>query len=743
MSRRRPIVIALLFGAGLIAGLLHFWGTIGAAVALALLFRHREGAATAAALMALGVVMGSIAVAADANSCGTRLRPGRQELIVEPTDPARRQHTRVRLRLSGFPCVGVVAGRWPVGALERQGRVRAVVRWIPRDGVLGRGVGTMVVEDVLEVLREPAVMFRLRRWIMNSVADLYGPRAPVVNALVLNRKDGLDPAVREAFVRAGLVHLLAISGFHVGVVVLWVLAACRLLRLSRLAALGITTATVTAYVALLGWPPAASRAAVLAVLVMGSRLRQRHVSSGTILAVTVLLLLLAGPWTVAQVGAWLSVVALTGVMAFERWGRRVLGGGWFVRSVAASLGATLATAPVTAAVFGTVSFTGIVLNVVAMPLAGLALPAVFGSVLIAPVVPPLGEALATSGGLLLAGLTWLARWGAGVPGGALVTTAGWPAALPWLAVLGLALWLMGRRNTSQEAARRALWLVAGAAWMVLLWPGGAPAGESGLALHFLDVGQGDGIAIRTPGGHWVVVDGGPRTGRWDAGRRTVVPFLRRHGVKRLEAVVVTHADADHLGGIPSIVDAVQTEMVLEPGGAPETSMYLAFLDELAAAGIAWRPGRAGDRFDIDGVVFEVVHPDTSWAQWGHDINEDSIVLLVRYGGFEALLTGDIGLPAELALQGRIGRVDVLKVGHHGSKGSTGEEWLEELAPSTAIISVGLNRYGHPAAGVIERLDRHGVSVWRTDHEGDVTIRTDGRTFSVIGRGRQELLTAVP
>ena len=206
---------------------------------------------------------------------------------------------------------------------------------------------------------------------------------------------------------------------------------------------------------------------------------------------------------------------------------------------------------------------------------------------------------------------------------------------------------------------------------------------------------------------------------------------------------MTHADADHLGGIPSILGAVPTGIVLEPGGAPESSMYLAFLDELVAVGIAWRPGRAGDRFDIDGVVFEVVHPDTTWEEWGHDINEDSIVLLVRYGDFEALLTGDIGLPAELALQGRIGRVDVLKVGHHGSNGSTGEEWLEELAPSTAIVSVGNNRYGHPAAAVIERLERHGVSVWQTDQEGHITIRTDGRTFTVAGSKRHEARAVGP
>ena len=118
------------------------------------------------------------------------------------------------------------------------------------------------------------------------------------------------------------------------------------------------------------------------------------------------------------------------------------------------------------------------------------------------------------------------------------------------------------------------------------------------------------------------------------------------------------------------------------------------------------------------------------------------MLLIRYGQFEALLAGDIGFPAELALRGRIGRVEVLKVGHHGSDGSTADEWLEELAPSTAIVSVGTNRYGHPSAGAIERLDRHGVSVWRTDREGHITIRTDGHYYSVTGRGRREARAVV-
>jgi competence protein ComEC len=121
------------------------------------------------------------------------------------------------------------------------------------------------------------------------------------------------------------------------------------------------------------------------------------------------------------------------------------------------------------------------------------------------------------------------------------------------------------------------------------------------------------------------------------------------------------------------------------------------------------------------------------GRWGEDVNEDSLVLLVEYGDFQALLAGDAGFPAEAAMRGRLRPVDLLKVGHHGSRGSTGDAWLDALAPPVAVISLGRNDYGHPAPATLERLRTHGVAVHRTDREGTITVVTDGRRMTVRSR----------
>jgi competence protein ComEC len=147
-------------------------------------------------------------------------------------------------------------------------------------------------------------------------------------------------------------------------------------------------------------------------------------------------------------------------------------------------------------------------------------------------------------------------------------------------------------------------------------------------------------------------------------------------------------------------------------------------------------GSRGQRFTLDSVTFTILHPDRGWAGWGEDINEDSLVLLVEYGSFQALFAGDAGFPAELEMRHRTRPVDLLKVGHHGSRGSTGDEWLDALRPRAAVISVGQNRYGHPAPETLARLRRHAVAVWRTDRDGSVTVSTDGSEMTVESRGRK-------
>jgi competence protein ComEC len=489
------------------------------------------------------------------------------------------------------------------------------------------------------------------------------------------------------------------------------------------------------YVGFLGWPAPAARAAALAVLLALSRLRQRRVEANALLSATCLCVLLLDPWAIVDLGGWLSASALWGATIFTRWTDRSLGASLGWRTLASSVGATLATAPLTAAVLGTVALIGILLNFAAIPLAALAIPGVFASLLVYPVWPWLAGALAGGAGLGLHLLELLARMGAMVPYGHLATTAEPRGAAPWLAVLLISLWATGKRNTVSEAARRWGWGSVAFLGVSLLrgWAPGSADGGGGFALHFLDVGQGDGAVLRTPAGRWILIDAGPISDAGDAGGRVVVPFLTRHGARRLALAFVSHAHADHLGGVPSVLQRFHAGVVIEPGELVPDPLYYRFLEELSTEAIPWHAGRRGERFQLDSLDFTILHPDRHWSGWGEDLNEDSLVLLIEYRDFEVLFAGDAGFPAEREMRGVTRRVDLLKIGHHGSRGSTSDEWLDSLQPETAVISVGRNNYGHPAPETLSRLRQHGVAIWRTDQDGPVTVTTDGRRMTIQSR----------
>ena len=450
-------------------------------------------------------------------------------------------------------------------------------------------------------------------------------------------------------------------------------------------------------------------------------------------------MLVLDPWAVLDAGAWLSAGALTGALIATRWSDRTLGTSWFWRTLSGSVGATLATAPVTAALFGTVSIAGLGLNFLAIPLAAVAIPGVLLSLIGAAILPPAAPPLAAASGALLGLLDQVAWWGGAWDGAAITLPAEPRSALPWIALLAVVGWGISGRASRWEALRR--WALAGAAasWFLLAVDGVRGADiDSGLTLHFLDVGQGDAAVLHTPGGHWVLIDAGPVGEGWDAGRRVVVPFLERHRASAVALVLLSHAHADHLGGLPAVIDRYPPGRVLEPAELVADPLYSGWLGELEAHDIPWRAARSGQTFELDSVRFTVLHPDTAWPGWQEDLNEDSIVLLLEYHGFRALFSGDAGLPAESWLAGRIGPVDLLKVGHHGSRSATGQRWLAELAPRVAVISAGRgNRYGHPHREVIDRLLADSVSLWRTDLDGTVDITVDSLRFVVRGRSRTQ------
>lgn len=732
------LLLAIAFGAGLVTGLSRFPDPLSVVTAIAAAWwllpqpPHRALAVT----LLLGMVYGQRTADAAESHCARRLPHGESTLILRTIEPGL---DAGRVEVLTPRCNGVVSARWPEGVAIAAGReVGVTARWIPRPGLLARPGGTLVVGTVLSEGRgQVGLVARGRSAVTETILRQFGDRAPLVEALVTGRRGGIDPTVREAFVGAGLIHLLAISGFHVGLLGGWLLLLLRVggapRHMAELAAAGATIA----YAAWLGWPAPATRAATLLLGVALARARQRHPRFDGLLGVSALCVMARTPWSVVDLGAWLSFAAVAGVGWALGWSDRALGRATWQRALAASVGATLVTAPIAALVLGRVATVGIILNLVAIPVVAAAMPAVLLALALDPVAPYLAGSFASTANLLLAILTRLALAGAGWPGASSLGAAGWGAALPWMAALVAALWVTHGRTTRREATRRAAWIMVLVVWWPLLATIATlrpAAGDEGLALHLLDVGQGDAIAVRTPGGHWVMVDAGPAGTSGDAGQRVVGPYLARQGVRRIEVFVLSHAHRDHVGGGASVVSRFPVGLALDPGEPFAESGYDAWLEMLAARGSRWRVARAGDAWELDGVTFRVVHPPATWSHRGHDLNEDSIVLEVTYGPFRALLTGDAGFPAESALAvAGDGPVSLLKVGHHGSRGSTAEAFLAAIAPQAAVISVGRNGYGHPAPLTLQRLAAARVPVWRTDRDGTVRVTTDGRTFTVTGR----------
>ncbi len=284
-------------------------------------------------------------------------------------------------------------------------------------------------------------------------------------------------------------------------------------------------------------------------------------------------------------------------------------------------------------------------------------------------------AAGAGGGLAL--LDLIARLAASVPLGHVVMTAGWLAAGEWLAVVAVCWWLWRSPRRPWLLAARLALIAAVGCWALVV-RGVSLDAPGRLTVHYLDVGQGDAAALRTLAGRWIVIDGGPRTPERDAGRRVVIPFLRGAGVERLALVVATHGDADHLGGLPAVIDAFHPGLVLEPGEPLGRPLYLEFLATVEGAGAAWHPARAGDRVDVDGVLLEVLSPDSAWLAQPMDVNEHGVVLRVTFGRVRLLFAADVGLPVEARLAGRVGPVEALKVGHHGSRSATSDAWLAEL-----------------------------------------------------------------
>ncbi len=670
---------------------------------------------------------------------------------------------RVQLHVAGT-LAGPTARTWTAGRTVRvSAALRAPrvsqnpggpsIRWqtLRRPHVLTGSVKSAALVDVERGAfwneAAAAVRRRVRDVTARYVAPRDGQSAAVVAAILIGDRAGLAPGVERRLQVAGTYHVIAISGGNVALLTALCFFSLRAVLGSRRLVVALTIMVVVSYGWIVGGDPSVMRAVTAACLVLVVHAAGLVPDPVHLVGAVALILVTAHPLLVVDVGAWLSFGATLGIIVgagrLVRWagvGRRLGGRPWVRRVVltplatllAATICAEVTLLPVQANVFSRVGAAGLGLNFIAIP----AMACVQVAGLAAVVLACASDTLASAAG-----------WAAHVSAAVLLGSARLVDHLPWLsmpvrrrrspgpsctyvclvAAVATRLSCVGRRLAAAGAALCAL---AIAAAPTLEWAAPPPGV---LRVTLVDVGQGDAILVQFPDRHALLVDTAGSVGSFDVGRRVVTPAAWALGVRRLDWLLVTHPDLDHAGGGVSILEDLDPREVWEGIAVPTNGPRSALVDAARRRTKVWRTVRAGHRLDVGGATLEVLHPpEPDWER--RDVrNDDSVVLRLRYGDAEFLLAGDAGVEFESTWTPPpdLGPFRLLKAGHHGSRSSSAERFVDAYDPDVVLVSAGQgNFFGHPHPDVLARFARARAVVFRTDRDGAVIVETDGVSVDV-------------
>jgi competence protein ComEC len=681
-------------------------------------------------------------------------RRGRHSLARQPPVPAQPslQPVSALVRVNGKghpPAAGVgaevlVRGRFRLGqpagnpgerseqaALRRRGMV-GVVQADPDNGITVLRPGGWSVRSAIAAMRQRVVDGALR--------ILPAPYGGLLLSLLLGIDTYLTPDLYQQFARAGLVHLLVVSGAQVAIVAGACAWAAQSARLPVAPSVAITGLSVAAFAAMVGWAPSVGRAVIMTSVALVAPLAGRQTDRAATLATAALVLLAIDPTVLFDIGFHLSFAATWGLLFVTPALQRQLAvlGPKPAAVLGVTLGAQMAVAPLLAVHFQSVPVAGLVANILVLPLIAALTPAGFAFMLLVVAAPAIGEPLLRLLQPGLRAILWIAtRFGS--LSWATVPTPPVPpiAAAAFFALLGSGV-SIGSGSWKPPPRARAVFAAAGAL-IVAIWYVAATRPPSALTVTVLDVGQGDSILIQSPAGSAMLIDGGGEVGAektgWDIGLMRVVPALRRAGVRRLDVVVLTHPHEDHVGGLPAVVENFPVGLVLDPGVPHPSPSYTRFLRVVEARRIPYRLAREGIVVDLGaGVRVTILYPPEPIPHvGGTPVHEGSVVARITFGRTAALLTGDLEAPGERYLLERGAPLDaqVLKVGHHGSHTSTSPEFLARVQPQIAVISVGTdNACGHPHQTTLDALAAARVTTFRTDLDGAVRLTSDGAAWRV-------------
>ena len=612
-----------------------------------------------------------------------------------------------------------------------------------------------------------------RRAIADAVARWSAQSGAIVAAIVIGDRAGLDADVQRRLQEAGTYHVIAISGGNIAILAGLLLGAFRLAGGLGRTAMIASIAALLVYAAFVGNGASVDRATLMAVVYFGARAADHRSPPLNALALVAAIMVAGDPLCIADpafvltFGATLAILvvvpALTTINAEPAEHAETRSGSAssaisaltvvFRRHLwpmfAASVAAEAVLFPVGAFVFSRVTFAGLGLNFLAIPLMGVAQIA---GMAVVPLAMVSRTAAASAGWIAHLGAAGLVQSADLVRFAPALTYRIAPPSPVAIAVYyaAVAAWwmLMSRGVVARGAVARGLSrataaiAIAAALW-ILVDPHSllARRGDGRLHVTFLDVGQGDSAFVVFPRGSTLLVDAGgsSASSSFDIGDRVVAPVVRHAGFRRLDYVALTHGDPDHIGGAASMLREFRPREVWEgipvPRFAPLTTLRMA----TQAGGARWANVYRGDRIAVDGVEVIARHPVP--AEWERQKvrNDDSLVLELRWRDVSIVLTGDIGKSSERDIEGEFGPAPlrVVKIPHHGSLTSSTPAFLAALRPRIAAVSAGRNNhFGHPVPDVLDRYRSIGAEIFRTDQDGAVTMDSDGASIAIhtfVGR----------
>lgn len=593
-------------------------------------------------------------------------------------------------------------------------------------------------------------MDRLARQVGERISrSVPGEEGGVLRALLIGDRGAVPKATETAYARAGVNHILSISGFHVAIVGLalaqlltllgrcshWLMLRWNLRRLVLVAGVPV----IVFYLFLSGAAPATARSVVMIALGVLALCMYREIDPLNILIVSALLLIGINPPVLFNLSFQLSFLALWGLIVvtplfmtpFKRWEQGRYGP--LLLLLAASAAAVAVTLIPVAYYFHRTTVVGILANLVIVPLMGYgAVVLGFAALPLLVLAPPVGSFLLTLAGFLVY-----------VSDKIIFTLARLPLLPPWsptrLDLLLFFLLMTALTFLDRRACKIAtVTLLSG----IMLLAHVAAETDPQLKLSFFSIGQAEATLIRFPDGMTMLVDGGGglRDGGADLGERLLAPALWSLGIDRVDLMVLTHPHPDHLKGLRFIVENFPVGRFMESGLPDDGGEHHLLHEVLRSRGVPVETVDASTPpVPVGEALIEFLAPERGAA--GRDVNDDSLVFRLTWRELAFLFTGDIGVLTEerlLEAPHRL-RAHILKVAHHGSRYSSSPAFLAAVRPEMALISAGFGNTFHlPAQETLERLARQRVPVYRTDHDGTITVSSSGKGFRVATRPpRQE------